>query len=302
MKIIENIKLKVDETHTLNILECGNKNGVPVIFLHGGPGGSVGEKSLEFFNENHHVILFDQRGTGKSTPFLETKNVTPFHTIEDMEKIRKHFGIEKWTVFGGSYGSTLALLYAILHPERVENLVLRGIFLGREEDVHWLYEEGASYYFPELFEEYKNFLPENKRNKIVDSYYEIFMSDDEEKKKTAAIKWANWEDGLVTLLPGEVDNEYTDQKMSLAFYECFYFKNKNFFPTDNYILKNADKIKNIKTYIVHGRYDIDCRPIGAYCLAQKLENVELYITDAAGHSPYEENNLKKLREIMNGIK
>ena len=179
MKIIEKIKLKVDETHTLNILECGNKNGVPVIFLHGGPGGSVGEKSLEFFNENHHVILFDQRGTGKSTPFLETKNVTPFHTIEDMEKIREHFGIEKWTVFGGSYGSTLALLYAILHPERVENLVLRGIFLGREEDVHWLYEEGASYYFPELFDEYKNFLPENKRNKIVASYYEIFMSDDE---------------------------------------------------------------------------------------------------------------------------
>lgn len=302
MKVLEKIKFKVDETHTLNVLECGNRDGIPVIFLHGGPGGWVNEGNMKFFSDKYHLILFDQRGTGESTPFLETKNNTPFDTIEDVEKLRKHFGFEKMVVFGGSYGSTLSLLYAIKYPERVKALVLRGIFLGRDEDIKWLYQEGASYYFPDTFESFKNFLPEEKRDDIVSGYYEIFNSNDEELKKKAAIEWSNWESGIVTLIPEKQDDEYTKEKMSLAFFECYYFYHHNFFNEDNYILNNIDKIKDIPTHIVHGRYDIDCRPIGAYLLKKNMNDVNLYLTDAAGHSSLEENNFNKLKEILENLK
>lgn len=302
MKILDRIKFKVDETHTLNVIECGSKNGIPVIFLHGGPGGWVNEDSMKFFSDKYHLILFDQRGTGESTPFLETKNNTPFDTIEDVEKLRKRFGFEKMVVFGGSYGSTLSLVYAINHPERVISLVLRGVFLGRDEDIRWLYQVGASYYFPDTFENFKNFLPEEKRGDIVKGYYEIFTSNDEKLKKKAAIEWSNWESGIVTLIPEKQDDKYTKEKMSLAFFECYYFYHHNFFNDDNYILNNIDKIKDIETHIVHGRYDIDCRPIGAYLLKEKMNNVKLYLTDAAGHSSFEENNFNKLKEILGDLR
>lgn len=301
MKVLDKIKFKVDDTHTLNVIECGDKNGIPVIFLHGGPGGWVDENSMEFFTDKYHLILFDQRGTGESTPFLETKDNDPFKTVEDVEKLRKHFGFEKMVVFGGSYGSTLSLLYAIHYPERVLALVLRGVFLGRNEDIKWLYQEGASYFFPDKFESFKNLLPEEKRDDIVAGYYEIFMSDDEDLKKKAAVEWSNWESGIVNLYPKEQDDNYNKEKMSLSFFECYYFYHKNFFKEDNYILNNVDKIKDIKTYIVHGRYDVDCRPIGAYLLCEKLNDCELYFSDASGHSSFEPNNLSKLKQILENL-
>lgn len=294
--------LEVGQGQKLAVYRRGNPQGKKVIFLHGGPGGSIGERSFDFFDlEKWDVYAFDQRGCGQSEPFATLENNTVFHSVEDMEVIRKEYGIDQWVVFGGSYGSTLALVYSIHHPKRVEALVLRGIFLGRKEDISWLYQEGASYFYPEVFQSFKDFIDEGQRDDLVTSYYKIFTSPGDKKYRAAKV-WADWENSIVNLEPKKIENkQVTDADVSLAMLECHYFANYMHWHEDNYILNRVEKIENIPTYIVHGRYDVDCRPVAAYDLASKLKRVELFITDRAGHSPYEETSFKKLVEIMSSL-
>lgn len=296
-----NFLLDTKDGYKLAVYTKGNFNSIPVIFLHGGPGGHISEESFSFFDLNKYfVIAFDQRGCGKSIPFGSVKNNTIFDSIYDIELIRKHFNIEKFIVFGGSYGSTLALAYAINYPTNVFALVLRGIFLARDEDVKWLYQEGASFYYPEAHKIFKDYISEDKQTDLVSAYYEIFVSNDEKRKKEACKIWSDYESSIIKLIPEKINTKITNNDISIALLECHYFKNK-VFQDDNYILNNVDKIKDIKTYIVHGRYDIDCRPVGAYILHNVLPNSTLYFSDAAGHSPYDKNNFIRLKEIMDNL-
>ena len=280
--------LDVDGTHTVYYEESGNPNGVPVIFLHGGPGCGTAPSCRQYFDpEFYRIILFDQRGSGKSTPRACLENNDTWHIIEDIEKIREKLNIDKWLVFGGSWGSTLSLCYAIKHPERVLGLVLRGIFLGRREDIEWIYEVGGvSNFHPESFERYISIIPEEERKDIIGVYYKRLTSEDKETREVAAKEWSMWEGSLVTLHPDpnlEQSFGEINYAISMATIECHFWMNNMFWDDDNWLLNHVDVIKDIPTWIVHGRYDVDCRPIGAYELNKKLNNCKLEFT-VSGHS------------------
>ena len=275
--------LDVDGTHTIYYEESGNPDGVPVIFLHGGPGCGTAPSCRQYFDpEFYRIILFDQRGSGKSTPRACLENNDTWHIIEDIEKIREKLNIDKWLVFGGSWGSTLSLCYAIKHPERVLGLVLRGIFLGRREDIEWIYEVGGvSNFHPESFERYISIIPEEERKDIIGAYYKRLTSEDKETREVAAKEWS-----LVTLHPDpnlEQSFGEINYAISMATIECHFWMNNMFWDDDNWLLDHVDVIKDIPTWIVHGRYDVDCRPIGAYELNKKLNNCKLEFT-VSGHS------------------
>ena len=280
--------LDVYGTHTLYYDESGNPDGVPVIFLHGGPGCGTAPSCRQYFDpEFYRIILFDQRGSGKSTPRACLENNDTWHIIEDIEKIREKLNIDKWLVFGGSWGSTLSLCYAIKHPERVLGLVLRGIFLGRREDIEWIYEVGGvSNFHPESFERYISIIPEEERKDIIGAYYKRLTSEDKETREVAAKEWSMWEGSLVTLHPDpnlEQSFGEINYAISMATIECHFWMNNMFWDDDNWLLNHVDVIKDIPTWIVHGRYDVDCRPIGAYELNKKLNNCKLEFT-VSGHS------------------
>ncbi|WP_455494448.1 prolyl aminopeptidase [Gemella sanguinis] len=280
--------LDVDGTHTIYYEESGNPNGVPVVFLHGGPGCGTAPSCRQYFDpEFYRIILFDQRGSGKSTPRACLENNDTWHIIEDIEKIREKLNIDKWLVFGGSWGSTLSLCYAIKHPDRVLGLVLRGIFLGRREDIEWIYEVGgASNFHPESFERYISIIPEEERKDIIGAYYKRLTSEDKETREVAAKEWSMWEGSLVTLHPDpnlEQSFGEINYAISMATIECHFWMNNMFWDNDNWLLDHVDVIKDIPTWIVHGRYDVDCRPIGAYELNKKLNNCKLEFT-VSGHS------------------
>ncbi|MBN0970543.1 prolyl aminopeptidase [Mycoplasma phocoeninasale] len=283
--------LKVDKIHDIYYEEVGNPNGIPILFIHGGPGGGISESSRQYFDPKfYRVILFDQRGCGKSTPSACIKENTTMQLVNDIEKIREKLNIDKFILFGGSWGSALSLIYAINFPERVAAMILRGVFLAREEDDIWLYQGGASYFFPQEYEEFVSVCQESKRSNIIAAYHELLNSENREIAENAAYHWAKWELGLITLnkIP-EIEEILADKKanLELARLENHYFYNHIFLEDRNYILNNTDKIKDIKTIIVHGRYDMDCRPIGAYLLHKKMENSDLRIIDASGHSTKE---------------
>ncbi|VEU70248.1 prolyl aminopeptidase [Mycoplasmopsis glycophila] len=297
--------LKVSEIHSIYYELLGNPNGIPIVFLHGGPGGQISQKIRRLFDPNlYHIILFDQRGAGKSIPFAEIKDNTTFDLIEDLEKIRIKLNIEKWILFGGSWGTTLALCYAIAHPERVLALLLRGVFLARQEDVNFLYEKGASDFYPEAFERYKSYI-ESKQitgKSILEKYYLYFTNpqNSQEEIQKAAYEFNLWESNLVSNLDFDLSKHlvFEPGDLQIAKLESHYFINKSFLPSDNYILENISKIKNIKTIIVHGRQDVDTRPIGAYLLNQALNNSELFFIEQAGHTMWEEKLLNKLVELL----
>lgn len=280
--------LKVSDIHSIYYEESGNKNGIPILFVHGGPGGASSSDSRRYFDPKfYRIIVFDQRGCGKSIPSAEIKQNTTLDLVDDMEKLRKHLNIDSWILFGGSWGSTLSLIYSIFNPSKVIGLILRGIFLGRKEDDHYLYQEGSSYYFPEAYEEYKNFIPTNEQNDLIKAYNKYLNDANINVAYEAAYHWAKWELGLITLYPiKNIDKILEDRKsnLELARLENHYFINNLFLNDDNFILNNIKKIENIKTIIIHGRYDMDCRPSAAYILAKKLKNSNLKIVDAAGHS------------------
>ena len=300
--------LDVDGTHTIYYEESGNPNGVPVIFLHGGPGCGTAPSCRQYFDpEFYRIILFDQRGSGKSTPRACLENNDTWHIIEDIEKIREKLNIDKWLVFGGSWGSTLSLCYAIKHPERVLGLVLRGIFLGRREDIEWIYEVGGvSNFHPESFERYISIIPEEERKDIIGAYYKRLTSEDKETREVAAKEWSMWEGSLVTLHPDpnlEQSFGEINYAISMATIECHFWMNNMFWDDDNWLLNHVDVIKDIPTWIVHGRYDVDCRPIGAYELNKKLNNCKLEFT-VSGHSSGEPeivDSLVRATDYFKGI-
>lgn len=291
-----------DGIHSIYYEEVGNKEGIPVVYVHGGPGCGAGIMARRFFNPDiFRIIIFDQRGSGRSKPFASLIDNTTKDLVSDMEKIRELLDIDKWIVFGGSWGTTLSLCYAIKYPERVSQLVLRGIFLGRQEDIDWLYVNGASYFQPEAFDEFVSILTEEERKDIIKSYMIHLSSEDKEKAKIYAKRWSTWENNCITLYPSPISTEISDEDITMAMIECHYFNNGSFLEYDNYILDNADVIKDIPTYIVHGRYDIDCRPNGAYELYKKLNNAELIIIEGAGHSSREVFIKDRLIDIMDRI-
>ncbi|TPI02953.1 prolyl aminopeptidase [Mycoplasma struthionis] len=280
--------LKVSDLHSIYYEEIGNPNGKPILFVHGGPGGGISESSRQYFDPKYYrVILFDQRGAGKSLPAAEIKENTTHDLIEDIEKLREFLKIDKWTLFGGSWGSTLSLLYAIKYPSKVNGMILRGIFLGRKEDDNWLYNKGASDYFPYEYEEYSSFVKPEERDDLILAYHKYLNHEDPKIAEQAAYHWAKWELSLITLIKSPILEEILSDKkanLALARLENHYFVNHIFLDDDNYILNNANKIENIKTIIIHGQYDMDCRPVGAYLLHQKLKNSSLRFIEASGHS------------------
>ena len=259
-KVFNSFNLKVSDLHTIFVEESGNKNGKPVIFLHGGPGGGISSSYRQYFNpEKWRIIMFDQRGCGKSTPFAELKENTTWDLVADIERIRLYLQIDKWVVFGGSWGSTLSLAYSQKHPLSCKALILRGIFLVRKKEIDWFYQSGASNIFPDKWESFLAPIAESKRNDLLSAYYEILTGTDQKKKIEAAKAWSTWEGSSVRLiLDDEFISDFGDEKFAEAFarIECHYFMNNCWFPTGNYLIENIDKIRNIPSVIVHGRYDI----------------------------------------------
>jgi len=292
--------LKVSDIHDIYYEQCGNPNGKPVVFLHGGPGGGIVPEYRQFHDPSaYRIVLFDQRGSGKSTPHASLEENTTWDLVADIEKLREHLGIEKWQAFGGSWGSTLGLAYAETHPSRVTELVLRGIFLCRPGEIQWFYQEGTSWTFPDVWEEYVKVIPENERGDMIGAYYRRLTDDNQEEKIAAARAWSIWEGSTSKLFfDHESIEKFSDPHFALAFarIECHYFMNNCFFPTDNYLLENVAKIRNIPGVIVQGRYDVVCPMRSAWDLHRAWPEAELHITPDAGHSIMEPGNLSALVE------
>lgn len=299
--------LKVSEIHTLYVEQSGNPKGRPVVFLHGGPGGGVNPDHRRFFDPNHYrIILFDQRGSGQSTPAAELRENSTWDLVNDIEKIREHLGIQDWIVFGGSWGSTLALAYAETHPGKVKGLILRGIFLCRPSEIKWFYQFGASEIFPDVWESYYNFIPENERHDFVSAYYKRLTSDNLDLRLAAAKTWSKWEAATSRLFVdmSSVD-EFEDPTYALQFarIECHYFMNNAFFKTDNWLIENLDKIKNIPIRIVQGRYDVVCPVRSAWDLHSGLQKLNIphlmKIIQDSGHAAGEPGIKSTLIDFTN---
>ena len=290
--------LKVDDRHTLYWEECGNSDGKPVVMLHGGPGGGCNAAMRRFHDPSkYRIVLFDQRGAGRSTPHADLNDNTTWDLVADIERIREMLEIEHWQVFGGSWGSTLALAYAQKHPERVTELVLRGIFMLRRWELEWFYQEGASRLFPDQFEPYREFIPEAERGDLMAAYHKRLISDDEAVRLEAARRWSIWEGGTSYLrVPEDYADSHGDAQFALAFarIENHYFVNKGFFDADDQLLRDAHRIKDIPGVIVHGRYDVVCPVANAWDLHKAWPKAELMISPTAGHSAFEAENVDAL--------
>lgn len=292
--------LPVSSVHTLSIKQYGNKEGNPVLFVHGGPGGGCDAKDAQRFDPNHYrIILFDQRGSGDSTPLASIEENTTPHLIEDIEKIREHLGIEKWHVFGGSWGSTLSLAYAQDHPDRVKSLVLRGIFTLRRSELVYFYQgPGTSDLFPDFWDEYLAPIPESERGDMIKAYYSRLTSDDPKVRAEAGRAWSRWEMATSRI---EVDEAYLKRADEPGFadafarIECHYFVNAGFFPSDGYLLSPSQikKIRHIPTTIVQGRYDAVCPAKTAWDLHKAFPEAKFQFV-TAGHSSAESEIEKAL--------
>jgi proline iminopeptidase len=282
--------LPVSDVHRLHVEECGRPDGLPVVFVHGGPGAGCEPWHRQFFDPDvYRIILFDQRGCGRSVPHAELTGNNTGALVADMEAIRNLLGIERWVVFGGSWGSTLGLVYAETHPERVLGLILRGIFLCRPRDIHWFYQEGASYLLPERWEEYVAPVPEEERTDLVGAYYRRLTGSDEISRMAAAKAWSLWEAHASNLLPkpavvNHFGNPHT--ALSLARIECHYFMHDSFLEPDQ-ILKHAGRLAGIPGVIVHGRYDVVCPAEQAWALHRAWPEAHLHMIADAGHSALE---------------
>jgi proline iminopeptidase len=290
--------LPVTDGHTLYFEESGNPNGKPAVFLHGGPGGGTDGKQRRFFDPAvYRIVLFDQRGCGKSTPFASLEANTTWHLVADIERLREHLGIERWQVFGGSWGSTLALAYAETHPARVTELVLRGIFLVRKWEIDWFYQSGCSYLFPDAWEDFLRPIPEAERGDLVAAYHKRLTGDDKKARMEAAHAWSTWEGRTSYLLPNPAvlsrhgEDDFAD---AFARIECHYFVNDCWLSGDRALLDNVHKIRHIPCVIVQGRYDVVCPMESAWALKKAWPEAELLISLDAGHSAFEAGNISGL--------
>jgi proline iminopeptidase len=279
--------LDVGDGHSLYWELCGNPNGKPVVFLHGGPGAGISENHRRQFNpEKYYILLFDQRGCGRSTPYASLDDNTTWDLVGDIEKLREMVDVDKWQVFGGSWGSTLSLAYSQAHPDRVTEIILRGIFLFDQIEIDWMYKEGgASQMFPDKWDEFVAAIPESERGDLVEAYYKRLTGDDADEQLRAAKAWSKWEADIVTLLPNQANvEEFTepDKAIAIARIENHYMRNGGWLH-EGQLLSGASKLKDIPGVIVQGRYDCCTPPIAAWRLKKAWPEVELNIVPAASH-------------------
>jgi proline iminopeptidase len=281
-------QLQVSPIHSIYFEESGNPSGKPVVFLHGGPGGGSEPKQRRFFHPHkYRIVAFDQRGCGRSTPHASLDGNTTWDLVADIEKIRQHLDIECWQVFGGSWGSTLALAYAESHSDRVTELVLRGIFLLRKQEIDWFYQRGASVLYPDAWEPYFSHIPESERGDLLSAYYRRLTSEDPDVRLAAAKIWSRWEGATSKLLPDPVfESQYQEDEFALAFarIEAHYFIHRGFLEADDQLLRNASRIREIPGVIVQGRYDIVCPMESAWALHRAWPEADFMIVPDSGHS------------------
>ena len=280
--------LKVSKLHTIHYEECGNPRGKPLVFLHGGPGGGIQSDYRRYFDPRKwRIVLHDQRGCGKSTPFSELRENTTWDLVADIEKLREHLGIDRWVVFGGSWGSTLSLAYAETHPDRCKALVLRGIFMLRRSELLWFYQEGASHLCPEAWEQYLAPIPPRERGDMMKAYYKRLTSPDRRVRLRAARAWSIWEGSTSKLhTDPALIKRFGGGKFADAFarIEAHYFVNRGFFDRDDQLLRDAKKLRRIPGVIVQGRYDVVCPIRSAWDLHRAWPAAKLVIVPDAGHS------------------
>ncbi|HJW09684.1 MAG TPA: prolyl aminopeptidase [Holophagaceae bacterium] len=291
-------RLKVTDLHELHVEESGNPKGKPVVFLHGGPGGGTSPKHRRYFDpRKYRIVLFDQRGCGKSTPYAEIRENSTWELVADIERIREHLGIERWMVFGGSWGSTLGLAYAQTHPGRVTELVLRGIFLVSKWELDWFYGGGVAALFPDAWEGFVAAIPEAERGDLMGAYIQRLMSEDAAVNLPAAKAWSTYEGALSTLLPDEAfAANYGQEDSTLAFarIEAHYFRHGGWMETDDQLLRGVERIRHIPGVIIQGRYDVVCPMRSAWDLHRAWPASELMIVPDAGHSAYQPGISKAL--------
>jgi proline iminopeptidase len=292
--------LAVSPLHTLYYEESGNPNGKPVVFLHGGPGGGTNPKCRRFFDPAiYRIVLFDQRGCGKSTPHAELTDNTTWDLVADVERIRTHLSIDRWQIFGGSWGSTLALAYAQTHPDKVTELVLRGIFLLRRSELEWFYQQGCNALYADAWETYRDAIPEVERADMMSAYYRRLTSPDAATRVAAARAWSVWEGATSFLwqdrthIASSGENEFA---LAFARIECHYFVNGGFLEHDDQLLRNVERIRQIPAVIVQGRYDVVCPMRSAWDLHRAWPEADLKIVQDAGHSAFEPGIMHELLE------
>ena len=281
-------KLKVSQLHTIHYEESGNPQGKPVIFLHGGPGGGIVPMYRQYFDpQQWRIVIFAQRGCGQSIPYAELRENTTWDLVDDIEKLRQHLNIEKWVVFGGSWGSTLALAYSQTHPNSCKGLILRGIFMLRPSEISWFYQEGASYIYPDAWEEYLKPIPLEERDNLLSAFYKRLTSDDKQVRLAAAKAWSVWEASTSKLIPSVASKQrfgMAEFAEAFARIECHYFVNKGFFDRENLLLENIDRIRHLPAVIVQGRYDVVCPMTSAWELHKAWQEAEFIVIPDAGHS------------------
>ncbi len=291
-------RLKVSALHEIYVAEYGNPQGKPVVVLHGGPGAGISPTMSRFHDPaGYRMVLFDQRGCGQSTPYAELEENTTWHLVADIETIRQHLGIDRWQVFGGSWGSTLALAYAETHPQRVTELVVRGIFSLRRREIEWFYQEGASYLLPDAFEAYQKPIPQEERGDMIAAYYRRLTGSDTAVQLEAARAWSMWEGAALSLLPDPARvMAFGQPRYALAFarIECHYFQNRGFLERDDQLLADASRLADIPGVIVHGRYDL-CTPIEtAWLLHRAWPRADYCIAEESGHAMTEPGIIHEL--------
>ena len=295
--------LRVSARHELYFEVSGNPRGKPVVVCHGGPGGGSTPSMRRYFDPDlYRIVVFDQRGCGRSRPHADLTENTTWDLVADMEKLRIHLGIEQWQVFGGSWGSTLALAYGQSHPERVTEFVLRGIFTLRRSELEWFYQEGASWMYPDAWEEYQSIVPQAERSDMIAAYYRRLTGADRDEQIRAAQAWSRWEGGTVSLLPApERVESFSNESFALAFarIECHYFVNGGFFETDDQLIRNVHKVRHIPAVIVQGRYDVVTPMKTAWELHQAWPEARLEIIQDAGHAASEPGIIDALVRATN---
>ena len=290
--------------HRIYYEQNGNPNGKPAVFLHGGPGGGGSIAVRRFFNpKKYNIVIFDQRGCGRSKPHGCLEKNTTWHLVEDIEALKNMLEIENWLVFGGSWGSTLSLAYSQTYPKSVSEMVLRGIFMLRKKELDWFYQEGASKIFPEAWEKFLEPIDIDQRNNLMSAYHKIFKSDDEDKKLSAAVAWSRWEGSTSSLSYNpDMANSFSDPKFALAFalIENHYFVNKGFLEHENQLIETGiDIIRHIPTTIVQGRYDMVCPMTTAWELSKNWPEAKLIIAPSSGHTAFEKEITHELIKATN---
>ena len=293
--------LDVGDGHRVYVEQCGNPDGVPVVVFHGGPGGGCSPAMRRYFDPAvYRIILFDQRGCGRSTPHADVENNTTWHLVADIEQIRKTLEIDRWLVFGGSWGATLALTYAITHPSRVAYLVLRGVFLMTRRELDWFYGGGAGAFWPDLWEDFSKMVPISERDDLIVAYHKRLFGDDRNTQIAFARTWAAWENALASIISnGPSAQSPAEYALAFSRLENHYFFNGGFLEHDGWIEKNLHKISHIPATIVQGRFDMICPPLSAWTVAQAMPKADLQMIPMSGHALSEPEITAALVHTMN---